>query len=146
MARMKIIGHRLRPAHTDVGGQLGVAALMPGFLWSAGGAVEMDNLAQCVDTRIGAPRTVNPHRMIRNVRQRGLQRVLHRGHQGFALRLPTVIRGAVILDAQRNAPWRFLADQLHSSYGLAVQGCSGTATSTACQTAQQFAGFLDLLV
>ena len=104
--RMEIIGHRHGPMNPDIGGKVDVTAHAPGLATAAHGGIEMHDLTHGMHTGIGAATAMHGNRRGGDLGQGLLERFLHGG--GVAQTLPATIAGAIIFNAQSNAPRAFL--------------------------------------
>ncbi|MCY1246334.1 hypothetical protein D9M72_595610 [compost metagenome] len=99
---MEFVGHRVRPLHRDVVGQVAVGAAHPGERVAFDVGVEVHHLHQPVHAGIGAAgaQRADPAAggQAGELREGGFELVLHRAAR--ALALPALVCLAVVADAE----------------------------------------------
>ena len=97
---MKIASNRMHPVDVDIVRQTTVSTQQPAAPAALAGRVEMNDLAGGVHTGVGATGAHDVDGFRCDPRKRLLQTLLHT--DAGLLTLPAVVRGAVVLDAERD--------------------------------------------
>lgn len=100
-ARMKGVVDGQRPGDADVVREIAVRPQQPAALAALTGGIEVDHLAACVHPGIGTAGTDNVNWLIGYPGKCCLDTLLHT--DATLLALPSVVRRAVVFDAERNA-------------------------------------------
>jgi hypothetical protein len=101
VARVEIFRYAARPQHRDRFWKESIDPAHPRAIGPLGGRVEMDHLPARVHSAVGPAGAGHRYGLARNLRKRGLERVLH-GVAG-GLRLPALERAAVVFESECNA-------------------------------------------
>lgn len=97
-AAMKLSRHDLRPFHSNITGQESIGPANPRSGWSGQICVEVDDLHEPVNTRVGASGAQSGYFLCRELSQCRFQLVLH-GLTG-ELALPALVGLPVVADAE----------------------------------------------